>query len=363
MSNKNILKIILFIFLSSNIIGSDGRLHLIHADKSIGKILNGEKVRYLVGNVKAYKDTFKMLCDEAIFFEDKDRAEFIGNVLIDDSHHKLWANKIIYFTDTRIAHCLGNVRISGDTDSLYAEKFIYDFRTKNTQATKNVYLWDKENNVRIKGDAGSYNAAFQESHILGNAWFEHHQPNEPDTLIITSKKMAYYGIEPKRAIAEDSVRIFKGSVSAVCDSGTYFISQEKVSLRINPVTWQGDSEMIAEMIDFSLDSLKIDEIILYEKAQIKTLADSIEKKYNILKGKTIHITMMDDVPERVIARRNAISVYQVEDNKIKQGTNSASSDSIIVYFKEGEVDSISIMGGGEGTFYPADWKGEIKSDY
>ena len=73
--------------------------------------------------------------------------------------------------------------------------------------------------------------------------------------------------------------------------------------------------------------------------------------------------MADGRPDRVIARRNAISVYQIEEDKIKQGTNSASSDSIIVYFKEGEADSISIIGGTEGIFYPADWKGEIKSEY
>ena len=73
--------------------------------------------------------------------------------------------------------------------------------------------------------------------------------------------------------------------------------------------------------------------------------------------------MGDGVPEKVIARRNAISVYQIEEEKINQGTNSASSDSIIVYFKTGELDSISIIGGTEGIYYPAEWKGEIKSEY
>ena len=58
-----------------------------------------------------------------------------------------------------------------------------------------------------------------------------------------------------------------------------------------------------------------------------------------------------------------ISVYQIEENNINQGTNSASSDSIIAYFSMGEVDSISIVGGSEGTYYPAEWKGDIKSEY
>jgi hypothetical protein len=134
-------------------------------------------------------------------------------------------------------------------------------------------------------------------------------------------------------------------------------------MRINPIAWQGASEMVGEKIDFTLDSLKINQIYLYEKAQISTLADSLEKKFNILRGKSIQISMLDAAPERIIARRNAISIYRIEENDIKQGTNSASSDSIIVYFKTGEVDSISIIGGTEGTFYPANWEGDIKSEY
>jgi len=361
---KNIfLNTILIFLISSQLLASDGRLYLFHADSSLGKIVNGEKVRYLVGSVEAYQDTLRMFCDHAVFYEDRNIAEFTGNVLIDDSHHKLWADKIIYHTDSRTANCMGHVRISGINDSLYAEKFIYQFRDRNAWAEKNLYIWDKQNNAYVRGDAGEYKAERKESYVRGNAYFQHQQQNQPDTLIITSKKMAYYGAEPNRAIAEDSVRVFKGNVRASCDSAAYFVSDERVTMRINPVAWQGENEMTGMKIDFTLDSLKINEIFLYEKAQIKSLADTLNDKYNLLKGKMIQVSLKDGVPAKIIARRNAISVYQIEEKKVDQGTNSASSDSIIVYFKTGEVDSISIIGGTEGTFYPADWKGEIKSDY
>lgn len=363
MSKKIYLDSILFLLITSQLFASDGRFHLIHADSSLGKIVNGEKVRYLVGRVEAYQDTLKMFCDNAVFYEDKNIIEFIGNVLVNDTHHKLWADKIIYHTGYRTANCLGHVRISGATDSLYADKFNYHFRDGNALAEKNLYLWDKQNNAHVRGEKGEYIARSKESHVRGNAYFQHLSPNRSDTLVITSKKMTYYGQEPKRAIAEDSVRIFKGDVRASCDSAVYYVSKELVQLRINPVAWQGKSEMTGLKIDFTLDSLNINEIFLYENAQMKTLADTLENKFNILKGKMIQVSMKDGIPDKIIARRNAVSVYQIDEDKIKQGTNSASSDSIIVYFKTGEPDSISIIGGTEGTFYPADWKGEIKSDY
>jgi len=336
---------------------------LIYSDKSFGKLIDGEIVRYLSGNVQAYQDTIQMFCDESIFFETQNRAEFYGNVIIDDSHHRLWANKIIYFSDTRVAHCEENVRISGANDSLYAEKFIYQFKSGDADAEENLFLWDKEGNVRIWGDKGRYNGELRESHINGNAVFHHNEIDQTDTLIITSQLMSYFGNDPKRALARKNVEIFKGGVRAVCDSATFFIADNLVTLRLNPIAWQGDNEMLGNDIDFTLDSLKIDEIFLYENAKISTLADSIAKKYNVLRGKTIQISMSEGMPQRVIARRNAISIYLIEENQVEQGTNSASSDSIIVYFKEGLVDSIQIIGGTEGIFYPADWKGEIKSEY
>lgn len=363
MTSKLILSTVFAISISSLLLASDGRLYLIHADSSLGKLVEGEKVRYLVGNVKARQDTINILCDLLVFYEERDIAEFTGNVLIDDSHHKIWANKIVYETESRTANCTGNVRISGINDSLYAEKFIYQFRSGNAWAEKNLFIWDKQNNARVRGDAGEFNAESNESHIRGNAHFEHHTPNQPDTLIITSRKMAYYGATPNRAVAEDSVRIFKGNVRASCDSAAYFVSDELVTMRINPVAWQGENEMTGMKIDFTLDSLAIDEIFLYDKAQMKSLADSLDNKFNILKGQMIQVSMFEGMPERIIARRNAISIYRIEENEVNQGTNSASSDSIIVYFKTGELDSISIIGGTEGTYYPAEWKGDIESEY
>ena len=345
------------------LLASDSKLHLIHADRSVGRVENGEKIRYLVGSVEAYQDTVHMVCDRAVFYEDRNIVELIGNVLIDDTHHKLWADKIIYYSSDKRAHCSGNVRISGVNDSLFAQVFLYNFSIGDAVGKQDLFIWDKQNQVRIWGDDGTYFSKISESHISGNAVFHRYEPTGVDTLIIHSGYMSYYGSGIRRAVARDSVRIFKGTVRAVCDSATYLIDNQLVYLQINPLAWQGDSEMKSDQILFTMDSLKIKEIFLEEKAQVTTLADSASQKYNVLKGKSIQVSMAGGTPERVIARRNAVSIYEIKDRNIDQGTNSASSDSIIVHFTLGEVDSISIIGGTEGTFYPADWKGEIKSEY
>jgi lipopolysaccharide export system protein LptA len=304
-----------------------------------------------------------MFCDEVVIYEKTDKTDFNGNVRFYDGHRKLLADKVIYYTQERTAYCYGKVRISGENDSLSTKKLIYCFKTKNAQAEHNIYIWNKLDDNHIWGDYGQFLAANRENHLFGNCRFENRDEENKDTLIITSKKMAYIGAEPRRAIATDKVNIKKGSLKAVCDSAIYFMDDDLVWLRKDPFSWQNNMEMKGEKIDLQLDSLSIKEITLNEKAQIKSLADSIEKKYNILKGNLIHIYVEESKPSIITAKKNASSVYfLVDEDSLRQGINSASSDTIRIYFKEGEVDSISIFGGVEGIFYPPDYKGEIKSE-
>jgi len=361
--NKFVSLIFIISIFFTNIFSSDGRLHLVHADKTSGKMVDSERIHIWNGSVHAYQDTVTMFCDSAIFFESRDKAEFIGNVIINDGHHKLWANFIKYDTEFRIATCIGNVRISGTQDSLYADKFIYKFKEKSADGYGNVFIWDKDEGSKMWGDEGSYLNEKKESHINGNAKLLKPNENNLDTLIITAKKMDYFGIVPKKAIAIDSVRIFKNNLQAKCDSALYSITEEIVFLRVNPLAWQGDNKMSGLGIDLILDSLDLKEIMITGKGRIETLADSVTNQYNLLRGKSIQVQIEDDNPAKIIAWDNASSVYLVEEELEKQGTNAASSDSITIFFKEGSPDSINIAGGTEGTFYPADYKGEFNSEH
>lgn len=358
---KNYLVIIAI--LMSSLWASDGQLRLIHADRSAGKMLNGQKVRVLTGNVEVYQDTIHMLCDEAIFYEEQNKAEFTGNVFLDDGHYHLRANRIVYFTESRTAICTGNVRITSQKDSLYAQKFVYNFRTRNAEGYQDLFIWDKENDARIWGDTGLYHSETRLSEVKGNARLQQNKAEETDTLNITSQFMAYSAGNGKMAWASDSVRIKKGDLLASCDSAMYDIEKELIHLRINPVAWQDKSEMDGGSIDLVLDSLTLTGILLSENARIKTLSDSVTGRYDYLRGRTIEVALQDRKPHRIIARNNASSIYLLKDNDQKQGINSASSDSIIIFFKEGQMDSIAIIGGSEGIFYPPDFKGEIKGEY
>ena len=360
------LKSILYLFLLffPSIFASDDLIHLVHADKTSGKIINNERIKIFSGNVEFYQDTLHMYCDEVIIYEKSDRTDFNYNVLLYDGHRNLWADKVIYYTRNKVAYCYGKVRISEKNDSLYTEKLIYRFNSKNAEADRNLYIWDKQNDTHVRGDYGTYYSAARESHITGNCRLEYRNKNKKDTLIVTSRKMDYYGTKPEKAVALDSVYIKQGRLNAVCDTAIYLVNNELVLLRKDPFAWQNDMEMKGVRIDLHLDSLTINEIFIDEQAQLKSLEDSLSEKYNILRGNSIQIFVAEGKPDKIIARKNASSIYYiVDEDSIRQGINSASSDSIQIFFREGKMDSVTILGGVEGIFYPADYKGEIKSEY
>jgi lipopolysaccharide export system protein LptA len=361
---NNILSTIPLLLLFAGVLSaSEGQFELIHADRSLGKVVDGKKIRILTGDVVARQDTLNMNCEQAVFYEDENRIDFIGKVRIEDGHHVLWARKIRYYTDTRKADCIGNVRISGKTDSLYAEKFIYRFRDRIAEGQNNVFVWDKLNRTRLWGDYGIHNSLRKYTLIKKNARFEHQETDQSDTMIINSGKMEYFGREPRLAVAVRDVKIRQGELKANCDSAVYRMSEDLIHLRVNPIAWEGESEMQGALIDLKMDSLKVKDIFIQDEAHLKSLGDSARIKYNYLRGKSIEVELENRKPVRITARHNASSIYILNEQGRNQGTNSASSDSIIIYFTKGEMDSIAIIGGTEGIMYPANYQGEIKGEY
>lgn len=333
-------------------------LELLHADKSIGKKQNNEQLRIFTGHVHFRQDTIQMFCNEAIFYEEQDRVDFLGNVLINDGHRVIRADKIEYYPDAHLTVCRGQVQIKSKSDSLYADYFTYNFKSQQAYAEQNVFIRNLENNVQIWGDLGKYEPQLKHSYVQSNARLMKIDSAGKDTLLVTAHQIKYFDEKPARAVAIDSVIITQGALKAVCDTAIYYPDEESALLRHNPHVWYEDSQLSGLKIEAKFDSLKIRQIFIEGSAQAKTLADSLTGEQNVLKGKKIKFQIEFGKPKLITATDNASSIYYLTENENNQGTNFATSDTIFVHFIEGELDSIQIKGGAEGVFYPHEYKGE-----
>jgi len=333
------------------------KIRIIHADYNLGRKVNDEQLRILKGSVHVIKDTIQMFCDSAYYFEQRNVLELMSRVKVSNGHRLVKANKIIYFADDDITECLGNVRASSAKDSLYARRLIYNMKKKDAKANGDVYLLSKTDNAIITGQQGYFNDAQSFFRITQQSHFVQIDSASGDSFQVFSEILEYHGDTLNYAYAVDSVKILQGDFLANCDSAWYYSKSETAWLKGNPIAWIEKSELTGTVIKAQFDSTDLKHIDVLGKSQVKTLQDSSETDYNILKGKTIEFFIENKKPKLVIARDNATSLYYLSEQNDK-GVNYSTSDSIFVFFKEGELDSIEIMGGAEGIYYPDTYKGE-----
>ena len=62
---------------------------------------------------------------------------------------------------------------------------------------------------------------------------------------------------------------------------------------------------------------------------------------------------------RILAISNARSFYYLKEREEDRGINVASADTIKAFLVADELDSIAVIGGAQGTYYPEDYKGKI----
>ncbi len=141
------------------------------------------------------------------------------------------------------------------------------------------------------------------------------------------------------------------------DTAFYLSETEIARLRGNPRVWVEDSKLTGTHIDAHFDSSEVRYIYVKDQAEAISKVDSVSEKRNRLRGKEIEFFIVNRKPERIISRHNASSVYFLADSEEK-GSNYSTADSIFIFFVEGEVDSIQVVGGARGVFYPEAYKGE-----
>jgi len=301
-----------------------------------------------------------MYCEKAVFYEKQNRIDFIGHVLISDTLRSIQAEKIEYFPDRKLAVCLGRVHIQSPDTNMRSRYFSYNFITGQAQAREDLFIDDRKDHVKIWGGEGFHNDEKKYSLVQQNAKLMRIDTSAADTLLITGGKIEYFGGDSAKAVASDSVTITKGDLTAHCDTAIYLPEAQTAWLNFKPRAYYKENRLTGQRMKVRFDSLKIKEILVMGEAVAKNTADSLNRHINILQGKKIRFEIAHKQPRKITAINNASSVYYLQQNGQDQGKNEATADSISIYFKNGAVDSIQILDGAQGVFYPSGYKGEKK---
>jgi lipopolysaccharide export system protein LptA len=288
----NKIKYLLFallILLAVNLFSQQDDYITVVGDKLIGKTIDGQFVREIIGNVILTQGDVIINCDKAIQYLIRNDAELIGNVVVKQDSITILADKGFYYGDTRKAVCttgvtlddrkviltanigeyyfnediaffrddvklydtvstltsdfltyyqkenkaiaVSRVNIVDDGGIIQADSLIHFRDEKNTFAFNNVALINHNNNVTIYGHhledyAVKHLTIIEQEPLL--LQIDTTDDGTLDTLIITALRLESYRDTAEIFIAIDSVQLYRGTFSSKNDYTQFLRNEEKI---------------------------------------------------------------------------------------------------------------------------------------
>jgi lipopolysaccharide export system protein LptA len=193
----------------------------------LGYYYGDSKVAFSNSGVSLFDGHINLNSKHGYYYFDEKRAFFYDNVRLYDKSTNLESDRLTYFNDENKAVASGNVRVKDSTSVLLADSLVNYRNTKSTFAYKNVIIHDPQNRLTIFGgeledyDEINYTKIFDNPILIQ---IDTTKNGELDTLIISSKLMEAFNDSTKRLVASDSVKISRSGFASV--NGITFYYQD-----------------------------------------------------------------------------------------------------------------------------------------
>ncbi|GAB4333574.1 MAG: hypothetical protein Kow0037_11830 [Calditrichia bacterium] len=352
--------LLLVLFFTGAAYGKNSRLELIHADVSRGVVREGVPIRILEGNVQARQDTLELFCDQAIYNETGGYILLKSRVRLLRGVDTLLAKQVKYFEKSQTAVASGNVIVKRPGQKLTADSLTYNYRNDEIHVRGKVSIIDAPKNVWVNSRLADYLPKDSLAVLRENVHLRQVDSTYSDTVHVYCKELRYFSGKDRIATAVGEVHFHQAALHAYGDSAVYFLDREEVILEKGPRAIQENNEITGNSLRLFLQGTSLDRIEVKGNARAVSVDDSTLNKENRLLGKEIVMFFKDKKIRELRAISNARSFYFLKEEEEDRGINSASADTIKALFKNNEVDSIVVIGGAQGIYYPQDYKGPVK---
>ncbi|RPI70648.1 MAG: hypothetical protein EHM47_11755 [Ignavibacteriales bacterium] len=331
---KNLFIITLcFIFIIDVYSQQDDYITVI-GDSLIGRVINGESVREVYGNVVLTQGDVVITCNKAIQYLAGNEAELTGNVIVRQDSLTITTEQAHYFGNEKKATSSSGVKLDDQKVILTADSGDYFFEEDKAVFVRNVKLYDT-------------------------------------TATLTSVELIYYK-EEDRMIAVDDVKIVQEANIIKADSLEYF-RDTRITFASNNVSILSQENNVHIFGDHLEDYAEInytlideDPLLIQIDTSYSSIADTIVQGYidtiqtmsiDTLVIKSITMEAWRDTIELFkatdsvkIVRNNFASIndltlYQRDEGKITTNKNNESADQPVLWYENSQLtgDSVAIF--------------------
>ncbi len=142
--NKFFFNLIIFLLLTIRIAVAQQKKNYITVvgDKMVGRVINGESIREVIGHVLLTQGNVRITCNKAIQYLAKNNAELIGNVVAKQDSLTITTEHALYYGKERKVESDVPVKLDDKKVILSADSGIYYFNDNKAVFQHNVTLYD-----------------------------------------------------------------------------------------------------------------------------------------------------------------------------------------------------------------------------
>lgn len=243
-----------------------------------------------------------------------------------------------------------------DAQKLFGDKIFYDDSTGYAQVDGNVVVVDTSSNLFVYGQKAQYWKNIGRAKVTVNPYVT--IVDKDDTLYLKADTL--FVDEYKAESSPDStyniirgvggVKFYRLDIQGFCDSLRYNSFDSIMVMYGNPVLWQENSQMTAEIIKGFSKNGTIDNVDFSNNAFITM--EEAPNTYNQLRGKNINAKFSNGKLYQVDVEGNGQAVYYMRDRGAITMVNRAESANIVIGINDNKISRIKFNKKPKSNLYP-----------
>jgi len=402
--------VISFLFLvvsSSTLFAQEGdEMIMVIGDSLIGKVVEGESIREVIGNVTLTQGKVVVTCNMVIQYLSRNEAELIGNVVVKQDSLTIETEQGYYFGNTKTTKSVSGIVLDDQKVILSADSGEYFFNedkafflnhkllnsinyvtivdennvitadsldhfrnTKQSIADGHVKIVSYDNNTIIFGDhledyAEKKYTLINENPVLlqidtiYTAEDDSVESFRIDSLIIKCEVME--GIRDTSSIfkAIDSVKIIRGEFASVNDFTLYLRTDEKIIIEKmsdegeRPILWYENSQLTGDSITVYLEESEIKSLVVNSNAFMLSQSKIYSERFDQTSSNNLQMYFEESNIKRAVFEGTVYSIYYMFEDEEPSGLTKSSAKAATILFIDNEVSEVRLYGSPTSEYHP-----------
>ncbi len=344
---KLILPVIFFILTFSLTAQNKASEYMtVTGDSLVGKVLNGEAVREVYGNVVLTQGNIRITCNKAIQFILKNDAELIGNVVVLQENLTITTERGFYYGNLKKAETKAKVKLDDKKVILTADFGDYYFNEDRAYFQDNVKLYDTA--TTLTANVLNYYKNQDRAVATGNVKIiDSESIITADTLEHYRGSRITFGFNHVKITSKsNNIVIFGDHLEDYAQSKYTVMKKNPVFLQVdtsysNKADTIGNSTIADTAYSMVIDTLVIKALVMEshrDTSNIFEAKDSVEIVRGAFASKNDYTIYYKD-EDKIITKKVGDKALQP---KLWYENSQITGDSIIVFLRENRIRLVEI---------------------